>query len=825
MNVIKRNGTKEPFNEDKILAVVSRCCENINHVDVMQVMYNAKIKLYDGVPTTEIDKALIKSARALIEEEPNYTYVAAKLLLTTIYKEVFGENTDGDLFELQYRKSFISNIKNLIEEGIASKELKKFNLKKLSEYIKIERDNKFEYLGLQTVYDRYLYHIKGRKVETPQAFWMRVAMGLAIRENAEERDEWAIKFYDVLSTFSIMSSTPTLFNSGGIHNQLSSCFLSTFEDSIDGIFDGLHQESLKSKYAGGLGMDLTAFRPQNCYIKGTNGYTQGAVYFWKLYNDMLVAVNQGGKRKGAGCAYVESWHGDINDFLELRKNTGDERKRTHDMNTANWIPDLFMKQVEANGPWYLFSPTECPELHETFGEEFEKVYWSYVEKGKAGKLGFFKEVEAKELWKKMLRMIYETGHPWITFKDPSNIRYSNQHVGVVHSSNLCTEILLHTKPTTFKDDGTRKVKEYGETAVCNLASINLAEFITVEGGIDWERMENAIRTGMRMLDNVVDINFYPTEEARKSNLAHRPVGLGSMGWHDVYHALNAPIDSDEAAELADSIYEFISFNAIKASCDLAKERGKYSTYEGSLWSKGILPVDTYINLNKIRNGEELKRSDLEKLEDWDILRQNIKQYGMRNSNTMAIAPTASISSITGACQSIEPYFSNIFVYSTLSGDFTMVNKWFVEEMRKYGLWNESMLTYLKNNNGDIQNYPFKPTEKLTEANIKLIKAKYKTAFQIDQFRLIDNAANRQIWIDQGQSLNLYNDKTSLKHLNDIYMYAWKSCLKTTYYLRGKGASEVEKSTVVKVEQPEIDTHEEEPPKMCIIGDPSCMSCQ
>lgn len=825
MNVIKRDGSKETFNEDKILAGITRCCENIKHADVMQVMYNAKIKLYDGVPTTEIDKALIKSARALIEEEPNYTYVAARLLLTTIYKEVFGENTDSDLFELQYRKSFISNIKSLIDVGIASKELKKFNLKKLSEYIQIDRDNKFEYLGLQTVYDRYLYHIKDRKVETPQAFWMRVAMGLAIREHPENRDEWAMKFYDVLSTFSIMSSTPTLFNSGGIHNQLSSCFLSTFEDSIDGIFDGLHQESLKSKYAGGLGMDLTSFRPQNSYIKGTNGYTQGAVYFWKLYNDMLVAVNQGGKRKGAGCAYVESWHGDIQDFLELRKNTGDERKRTHDMNTANWVPDLFLKQVEVNGFWYLFSPTECPELHETFGEEFEKHYWAYVEKGKAGKLECFKEIEAKELWKKMLRMIYETGHPWITFKDPSNIRYSNQHVGVVHSSNLCTEILLHTKPTTFKEDGTRRVKEYGETAVCNLASINLAEFVDPVNGIDWEKMENAIRIGMRMLDNVVDINFYPTEEARKSNLAHRPVGLGSMGWHDVYHALNVAIDSDNASKLAQDIYEFISFNAIKASCELAKERGSYSTYEGSLWSKGILPVDTYITLNKMRNGVTFKRSELEVLEDWNVLRENIKTYGMRNSNTMAIAPTASISSITGACQSIEPYFSNIFVYSTLSGDFTMVNKWFVEEMRQYGLWNESMLSYLKNNNGDIQNYPFKVTETLTEEIIKRIKSKYKTAFQIDQYRLIDNAACRQIWIDQGQSLNLYNDKTSLKHLNDIYMYAWKSCLKTTYYLRGKGASEVEKSTVTKPEQPEIDTHEEEPPKMCIIGDPSCMSCQ
>lgn len=826
MNVTKRNGAREAFDENKILAGVVRCCDGIDHVDTRQVFYNAKIKLYDSVPTTEIDKALIKSARALIEEEPNYTFVAARLLLTTVYKEVFGENTDNDLFELQYRKAFIANIKTLIEEGIASKELKKFNLKRLSEHLVINRDEKFEYLGLQTIYDRYLYHIKGRKVETPQAFWMRVAMGLAIREKPEERDEWAIKFYDVLSTFSIMSSTPTLFNSGGVNNQLSSCFLSTFEDSIDGIFDGLHQESLKSKYAGGLGMDLTAFRPQNCYIKGTNGYTQGAVYFWKLYNDMLVAVNQGGKRKGAGCAYVETWHGDIQDFLELRKNTGDERKRTHDMNTANWIPDLFMKQVESNGMWYLFSPAECPELHETFGDEFEKQYWGYVEKGKAGKLEFFKEIEAKELWKKMLRMVYETGHPWITFKDPSNIRYSNQHAGVVHSSNLCTEILLHTKPTTFKEDGTRKVKEYGETAVCNLASINLARFVN-ESGIDWGLMENCIRIAMRMLDNVVDINFYPTEEARKSNTTHRPVGLGSMGWHDVYHALNTVIDSNDAAKLASSIYEFISYNAIRASCDLAKERGKYSSYDGSLWSKGVLPVDTYIKMHKIRTGEELALKDLETLEDWDVLREDIKKYGMRNSNTMAIAPTASISSITGTCQSIEPYFSNIFVYSTLSGDFTMVNKWFVEEMRKYSLWNDSMLTYLKNNNGDIQNYPFKVSGELTEDKIKFIKAKYKTAFQIDQFKLIDNAAKRQIWIDQGQSLNLYNDKTSLKFLNDIYMYAWKSCLKTTYYLRGKGASEVEKSTVAKTvqEQPEIDTHEEEPVKMCIIGDPNCMSCQ
>lgn len=820
MNVIKRNGEKEVFDESKIQIVVERACKDIQHVDVTQVLYNAKIKLYDGVPTTEIDRSLIKSARALIEEEPAYTYVAARLLLTTIYKEVFGENADGDAFELQYRKAFIVNLKKLIEEGIASKELKKFDLKRLSNAIDISRDHNFEYLGLQTIYDRYIHQIKGRRVESPQALWMRIAMGLAINEK-ENKEDWAIKFYNELSTFRIMSSTPTLFNSGGVHNQLSSCFLSTFEDSIDGIFDGLHQEALKSKFAGGLGMDLTAFRPQNCYINGTNGYTQGAVYFWKIYNDMLVAVNQGGKRKGAGCAYLETWHGEINEFLELRKNTGDERKRTHDMNTANWIPDLFMKQVENDGPWYLFSPHECPELHETFGDEFEKIYWQYVEKGKAGKLQFFKERTAKDLWKKMLRMIYETGHPWITFKDPSNIRYSNQHVGVVHSSNLCTEILLHTKATTYKGDGTRKVQEYGETAVCNLASVNLTKFVDkVTKRIDYNTLEESVTIGMRMLDNVIDINFYPTEEARKSNLTHRPVGLGSMGWHDLYHALDITIESDKAVKLADEIYDFISYYAIKASCMLAKERGTYKSYEGSLWSKGILPIDTY-NILAEKRGLTQREVPVK----WKMLKGIIKNHGMRNSNTMAIAPTASISSITGACQSIEPYFNNIFVYSTLSGDFTMINRWFVEEMRQYGLWNEKMLNYLKVNNGDIQNYPFIETETLTADKIAHIKAKYKTAFQVDQFKLIDQAAARQVWIDQGQSLNLYNDKTSLKHLNDLYMYAWKQGLKTTYYLRGKGASDVEKSTV-KTEQPEIETIElETEVKACKINDPTCMSCQ
>lgn len=820
MHVTKRTGELEIFDESKILAGVVRACDGIEHVDVTQVMYNAKIKLFNGIQTTEIDKALIKSARALIEEEPNYTYVASRLLLTTVYKEVFGENAHAEVFDLQYRKSFVVNLKKLIEEGICSKELKKFNLKRLSEAIVIERDQEFEYLGLQTVYDRYLYQIKGRRVEAPQALWMRIAMGLAIKEKADERDDYAIKFYNELSTFRLMSSTPTLFNSGGVRNQLSSCFLSTFEDSIEGIFDGLHQEAQKSKYAGGLGMDLTNFRPQGCTIKGANGMSQGAVYFWKLFNDMLVAVNQSGKRRGSGCAYLETWHGEIEDFLELRKNTGEERRRTHDMNTANWIPDLFMKRVITDDKWYLFSPHECPELHETFGDEFEKKYIEYTGKGKAGKLEFFKEVEAKELWKKMLKMMFETSSPWVTFKDPSNIRYSNQHEGVVHSSNLCTEILLHTKPTTYHQDGTRRVKEHGETAVCNLASLNLVKFVK-NGVIDRESLIKTIVIGMRMLDNVIDINFYPTTEAKNSNTRHRPVGLGSMGWHDVYHALNIAIDSPEATKFASELYETISYYAIKASAELAKEQGQYSSYEGSLWSKGVFPIDTYKTMYKIRHGKDI---EVETKEDWDSLRKFVKKHGMRNSNTMAIAPTASISSITGSSQSIEPYYSTIFVYSTMSGDFTMVNKWFVADMRKHGLWNEKMIEFLKNSNGDVQNYPFVPSDTLTQEEILNIKNKYKTAHQCDQFRLIDNAAARQIWIDQGQSLNLYNDKTSLKFLNDLYMYAWNSCLKTTYYLRGKGASEVEKSSSAKVE-PEVIHEDTTEPKLCKINDPSCMSCQ
>ena len=817
MNVTKRNGKLEPFNEDKIKRCAERACDGISDVESVEVVYNARIKLYDGVPTSEIDQALIRSARSLIEQEPAYRFVAAGLLRATIYKEVFGENADSDAFEFQYRKTFIVNIKQLVKSKIASKELTKFDLKYLSNCLKIERDNNFAYLGLQTLYDRYLMHIDNKKMETPQGFWMRVAMGLALKEAPGEREKYAAKFYNVLSSFDFMSSTPTLFNSGGSFSQLSSCYLNTFEDSINGIFDGVHQEALKNKYAGGLGMDLTAFRAANSYITGTNGTTQGAVYFWKLYGDMLAAVNQGGKRRGAGCAYLEPWHADFEDFLALRKNTGDERKRTHDMNTASWIPDLFLKRVRDDGDWYLFSPNETPELHEVYGAEFTKKYEEYVKKGERGELKIFRKVSAKELWKKMLRSLFETGHPWVTFKDPSNIRYSNQHEGTVHSSNLCTEILLHTKPTRYKNEANRSVKEYGETAVCNLGSINLRNHITTTvdsktgletSQVNWKKLGRTIQTAMRMLDNVIDINFYPTEEARRSNTRHRPVGLGSMGWHDLYYKLGVKFDSDQAVQLSDKLYEFISFHSILSSSKLAKERGKYDSYDGSLWSQGVFPIDTYTKLMKTRSASGWSAKETyvsEDGKDWSYVRDHVKKHGMRNSNTMAVAPTATISSIVGCSPSIEPRYSVLYVYSTLSGEFTMVNEYFVDELKRLNLWNHDMLNLVKQHDGDLTAIESIPQE---------LKDHFKTAFQQDQFKMIDCAAARQKWIDMGQSLNLYNSATSLKHMNDMYMHAWETGLKTTYYLRNRAASKVEKSTVSSSE-----------PKACSITNPDCESCQ
>jgi len=820
ITVIKRSGKSVNFDARKITQTVKRACKGLDDVDHRQVIYNAEVKLYDGVTTQEIDESLIKSARALVEEDPQYKYVAARLLLFTIYKTCFKSNTNDKAFEEQYSKCFIDNLKSLIDEEIVNPELlTEFDMDEISAALIPDRDLNFQFEGLAAVAERYLFRIDGKVVETPQAWVMRVAMGLAIKE--DNKTKRAIEFYNLLSTFSYMSSTPTLFYSGSTRNQLSSCFLNTFEDSVFGIFDGLHQEAQKSKFAGGLGMDLTPFRGSNAYIKGTNGNTQGAVYFWKLYNDMLVAINQGGKRKGAGCGYLETWHFDIEDFLALKKNVGDERRRTHDMNTANWIPDLFINQVKKDGPWYLFSPDETPELHGLFGEEFENKYWEYVILGKAGTLRLFKEVQAKDLWKKMLGMIFETGHPWITFKDPSNIRYSNQHEGTVNSSNLCTEILLHSKATKYKENNNREIDEYGETAVCNLGSINLKEHIikNLDGkySINYNKIASTIATGMRMLDNVIDINFYPTQEAKNSNTRHRPVGMGTMGWHDLFIALDVLYDSQEAIEYSDNLYEFISYHTILNSSKLAKERGKYSTYKGSLWDQNKFPIDTHLDLLKQREGgqnEALYRGE-SKLLDWSIVRSHVKNYGMRNSNTMAIAPTATISQIAGCSSCTEPYFNVLFARSVLGGDFTVINDWFVADMKALGLWSHDMVSRIKGCDGDLSKIPEIPSD---------VALKYRDAFNVDQMSLLTAAAVRGKWIDMGMSVNIFNNKTSMKHLNDIYMHAWNIGLKTTYYLRNKSASQVEKASINQSAL-EATTTEDMSAMVCRIDDPTCESCQ
>ncbi len=783
MRVTKRNGSLEDFRADKINYQAERACEGLDNVSASEVVLHAQLKLYDGVTTKEIDEALIQSARSKIETEPNYSLVASRLLNSVLCKEAFCEDPAED-FDAQYKSYFKSNMEKMVELELLNPELLTFDLDTLAAAIQPSRDKEIQYLGAQTLYDRYLIHQGKRRLETPQAFFMRVAMGLSFNE--KNREETAIAFYNKLSVFDVLSSTPTLFNSGTMKSQLSSCYLNTFDDSIDGIFDGLWQEARKSKHAGGLGFDVTPFRPRGDYIKGTNGETQGAVYFWKLYNDLLIAVNQGGKRKGAGCAYLETWHGDIEDFLLLRKNTGDERSRTHDMNTANWIPDLFMKQVMTDGPWYLFSSHEAPELHETYGEEFEKHYWGYVEKGKRGELRVFEERNAKDLWKKMLRALFETGHPWITFKDPSNIRYAQQHEGVVHSSNLCTEILEHTKPSKY-EDGIKT--EVGETAVCNLASINLSGHVE-DAELNWDKLAATVKTTIRMLDNVIDLNYYPTLEAKNSNMKHRFIGMGSMGWQDMFYQLGVNYESEEAIKLSDKIYEFISFHAIQASSELAAEKGTYPTYDGSLWSQNIFPIDTYRHLMEIRGEHAMPIGEAKETLDWSSVREHVAQHGMRNALTMAIAPTATISYIAGCSQSTEPDFSVMYVYSTLSGEFTVVNRHFVNDMKRMGLWDEDMVQLIKHVDGDLA---------LLDDEIipQQIKQKYKPAFRLDQSYLLKCAAGRQKWIDQGMSLNLYNNSTSLKNLNDIYTVGWQLGLKTTYYLRNEAASRVEKSTVDK----------------------------
>jgi|TARA_R100001129_G_scaffold106599_1_gene72898 ribonucleoside-diphosphate reductase alpha chain len=810
--VKKRNGRLEDLNLDKINLCAEMACEDLDSVSVSEIVLDASLQIYDKIPTKEIDKALIMSSRSKIEKEPNYAYVSARLLLHNLYKEVFGEGFTTEDFEEKYKKHFVGNIKKLVKQERLTKELLSYDLNVLAEAITPKRDELFKYLGIQTLYDRYFIHLKGRRMETPQSFYMRVAMGLCLNE--ENKEQKAIEIYNMMSEFRYSPSTPTLFNSGTKRSQLSSCYLSTVHDSIDGIFGTIHGQARLSKYAGGLGIDWSYIRATGSYIQGTNGNSSGLVPWLKIFNDTLVAVNQGGKRKGAGCAYLEVWHLDVEDFLELRKNTGDDRRRCHDMNTALWICDEFMLAVKEERDWYLFDPHECPDLHDLYGEEFTNVYAQYCEMAENGELENFIKMPAKDLWKKCLKALFETGHPWITFKDPSNIRYSNKHAGVVHSSNLCTEILLHTKPSVY-DEG--ELTEVGETAVCNLASINLANHVKVRT-IDWKKLQKTVEVAVRGLDNVIELNFYPTEEARNSNLKNRPVGLGVMGTHDVLHKLNINYDSQEAIDLCGKIQEFISLHAIKTSALLAKEKGSYPTFGGSEWDKGNFPIDTYCELRNQRITKPCVEEDAslyETLEEWGSVRQLVADYGMRNSNVMAIAPTATISYIQGCSQSIEPDYSTLYVYSTLSGEFTMVNEHFVALAKKNNIWSQELIDALKSVDGDVT--------ALVDLSDE-IKQEFKNAFDVSYETLIKAAAARQRWIDMGQSLNLYNKYESLKYLNDMYMLAWEECLKTTYYLRSKAATRLEKSTVSESQNNE-DSGIINEVKACSILDPGCESCQ
>lgn len=766
------NGQRVPFDLTRVRALIESACEGLaEYVSAEAIVAETVKNLYDGVPLDEVYKSAILAARALIETDPAYTYVTARLLLHTVRREVLGEEVTQAAMGERYAEYFPRFIKYGIEAELLDERLGQFDLKRLGAALNADRDLQFNYLGLQTLYDRYFLHHQGRRFELPQAFFMRVAMGLALNEI--DREARAIEFYEVLSSFDFMSSTPTLFNSGTRHSQLSSCYLSTVSDDLDGIYEAIKENALLAKYAGGLGNDWTPVRALGSHIKGTNGKSQGVVPFLKVVNDTAVAVNQGGKRKGAVCCYLETWHLDIEEFLELRKNTGDDRRRTHDMNTANWIPDLFMKRVMEDGEWTLFSPSDCPDLHDKFGRAFEEAYLRYEDKAARGEIKLFKKIPAVQLWRKMLTMLFETGHPWITFKDACNIRSPQQHVGVIHSSNLCTEITLNTSAT--------------EIAVCNLGSVNLPAHMKPDGRggfeLDHAKLKKTIRTAMRMLDNVIDINYYAVPKARNSNLRHRPVGLGIMGFQDCLHLMRTPYASEAAVEFADRSQEAVCYYAYWASTELAEERGRYSSFAGSLWDRGILPQDTLKLLAEQRGG--YVDVDLSSTMDWDALRARIKRHGMRNSNCVAIAPTATISNIIGVDACIEPTFQNLFVKSNLSGEFTVVNEHLVRDLKKLGLWDEVMVADLKYFDGSLAKIDRVPAD---------IRRLYATAFEIEPKWVIECAARRQKWIDQAQSLNIYMAGASGKTLDETYKLAWQRGLKTTYYLRTIGATHAEKST-------------------------------
>ncbi|RYF75147.1 MAG: ribonucleoside-diphosphate reductase subunit alpha [Comamonadaceae bacterium] len=764
------DGERVSLDMARLRGLIEAACVNLGEgVSAEPIVAETMRNLYDGVPLDEVYKASILAARTLIEKDPDYTYATARLLLHTIAKEVLGREVTPTEMAQSYAEYFPGFIKKGVENELLDERLMQFDLVRLGAALKAERDLQFDYLGLQTLYDRYFLHVRKSRIELPQAFFMRVAMGLSLNEI--DREARAIEFYEVLSSFDFMSSTPTLFNSGTLRSQLSSCYLTTVPDDLDGIYESIKENALLSKFAGGLGNDWTRVRALGSHIKGTNGESQGVVPFLKVVNDTAVAVNQGGKRKGAVCTYLESWHLDLEEFLELRKNTGDDRRRTHDMNTANWIPDLFMRRVMEKGTWTLFSPSNVPDLHDKFGADFEAAYVAYEEKAARGEIKPSRTLQAADLWRKMLTMLFETGHPWITFKDACNVRSPQQHVGVVHSSNLCTEITLNTSDT--------------ETAVCNLGSVNLLQHLK-DGQVDHAKLQRTVTTAMRMLDNVIDINYYAVKKARDSNMRHRPVGLGLMGFQDALYQLRIPYASQEAVEFADRSMEAICYHAYWASTELARERGRYASYKGSLWDQGVLPIDTLDMLEKARGGYvEVDRSVTL---DWDALRQKIRADGMRNSNCVAIAPTATISNIIGVDASIEPSFGNLSVKSNLSGEFTVINAYLVRDLKRLGLWDDVMVMDLKHFKGSLG-----PVDRVPQD----VKSLYATAFEVDAKWLVEAASRRQKWIDQAQSLNIYMAGASGRKLDETYKLAWLRGLKTTYYLRTQSATHVEMSTVTK----------------------------
>ena len=802
---VKDGDVVKPLDIAAITALVREACDGLGRdVKAEPILQAMQRDLYDGVPMAEVRKSLVLAARALIEQDPGYSYATARLLLHTLRLETLGEEVTQAEMHLRYADYLPRFVATGIEAGLVDERLANFDLKCLGSALDANRDLKFTYLGLQILYDRYFLHVQGRRIELPQIFFMRVAMGLALNEGEDQREARAIEFYNVLSSFDFMSSTPTLFNSGTRRSQLASCYLTTVSDDLDGIYEAIKENALLQKFAGGLGNDWTPVRALGAHIKGTNGKSQGVVPFLKVVNDTAVAVNQGGKRKGAVCSYLETWHLDIEEFLELRKNTGDDRRRTHDMNTANWVPDLFMKRVMENGDWTLFSPSDVPDLHEKYGKAFERAYIEYERRAAAGDLKLYKKIPAIQLWRKMLSMLFETGHPWITFKDPCNIRSPQQHVGVVHSSNLCTEITLNTGAD--------------EIAVCNLGSVNMpAHLDAATGRVDMDKLRRTVSTAMRMLDNVIDLNYYSVNKARNSNFKHRPVGLGIMGYQDCLHKLRIAYGSQAAVEFADRSMEAIAYCAYTASADLAEERGPFSTFKGSLWDRGILPPDTLRMVAEERGG--FIECDMSMTLDWEGLRKRVRQVGMRNSNCIAIAPTATIANITGLSQSIEPTYQNLYVKSNLSGEFTVVNEFLVRDLKKLNLWDEVMIADLKYFDGSLAKIDRVPTE---------VRSLYATSFEIDPKWLVECAARRQKWIDQSQSLNIYMAGASGKKLDEVYKLAWVRGLKTTYYLRTLGATSAEKSTVTTGQLNAVPADGGLPAtdaKFCSIDNPECESCQ